>query len=413
MKRVALLLLLLLLPIASAVQVEMGTSFKQGETMLAKVSGNFLTPVQDQNIFFYRGHVKIPMDYDIAKIENKYYIYANLPETTGAYNIAIENVEYMDGSQQSEEDITKNFTITNETAAFSIDKGFVITNQDFSVTVQNLMGSETTITSNFLEESQSKDLFSGAIKRFNFDIENQETILKTLTLSSSGQTYEIPIQIVSNKSSEEDKKSFRIVKDELRVNISTDKETSRVIYLENTGNIDLENISIYVSSQLEDYIFLSTNFVDKLETDSSQRIEINFLPFSDPGHLEGQITARYSNSSFNLYAYSDLTINIILNYEPDPEEEEEPVDPIITKTCSEMDGEICASDKTCEGSTEEVNGLSCCLGDCEEKQTGFSSGKIIGWIIVAAIVIFLFWFFKTKYRGKIKPVDLVKIGKRK
>lgn len=80
MKRTILLFifLLLILPIISAVEFDMKTELSRGETLMAKVSGNFVEPVLKENIFFYRGHVRIPMEYGIAKIDEEYYIYALL-----------------------------------------------------------------------------------------------------------------------------------------------------------------------------------------------------------------------------------------------------------------------------------------------------------------------------------------------
>ncbi len=58
-----------IIPIISAVEFEMNTEFDQGETLLAKISGNFLEPITAENVFFHRGHVRIPMVYDVKEIE--------------------------------------------------------------------------------------------------------------------------------------------------------------------------------------------------------------------------------------------------------------------------------------------------------------------------------------------------------
>src|SRR4030042_4680810 len=117
----------------------MGESLSQGETIITKVSGNFLTPVTEENIFFYRGHVRAPMEYGVAKIGDDYYVYAlTTGKTAGDYSLSIENVQYMKGAEISDENIIKNFSITNLTAAFSVKPGFIISSGNFSLEIQNL-----------------------------------------------------------------------------------------------------------------------------------------------------------------------------------------------------------------------------------------------------------------------------------
>ena len=133
-----ILTILLVLPVASAIEFDMKSDFSQGETFMAKVSGNFIRPILQENIFFYRGHVRVSIEPYITKIEDDFYIYAKLPENEEDYSIVIENAEYMEGSNLIDEDIVREFSITNETADFAIDPGFVVTKGDFFVEVQNL-----------------------------------------------------------------------------------------------------------------------------------------------------------------------------------------------------------------------------------------------------------------------------------
>ena len=147
-KLVFLLLILLIFPIISAIEFDVKEEFSQGETLIAKVSGNFLIPLQRENVFFYREHVRIPVEYDIKKINNDYYIYALLlGKDSRNYSIALENIRYMQIGEVSEEDVVKNFTINNQTADFSVNPGFV-SGGEFSLAVQNLKDKQITINVN-------------------------------------------------------------------------------------------------------------------------------------------------------------------------------------------------------------------------------------------------------------------------
>ncbi len=114
-----LITILFAVPLISAVEFSMKENFKQGETLMARISGNFLEPILWENIFLYRGHVRIPLEPYVTNIEGDYYIYSQLlGKAPNNYSLSIENVKYMKGAKISEEPIVKNFSISNITADF-------------------------------------------------------------------------------------------------------------------------------------------------------------------------------------------------------------------------------------------------------------------------------------------------------
>ncbi len=420
-------LLLLLLPMTSAVEFDMKTEFSQGETLMAKVSGNFLEPILKENIFFYRGHVRISINPEVAKIDDEFYIYAPLlGKNPDNYSISIENIRYMKGSQVSEEDIVKNFSITQGMADFSITPGFIISKNDFFIEAQNLQDYQITVQiktdspSNggffaFLFEDAAEEnsviLKSGEIKKINFELENiTQPTLKTIELSTENLKYEIPVYVylyLSEKESNDSvkEKKFELEPLGLNISISTNSNTTRIIYLYNTGDATLENISLSVSDSLKPYLCFSIDEIEELNENSSIKIELYLSSDDEEKTIEGQIKAKEDN----LYTYSAIFLNFIKDYVPSDDEEE-----IITtiKTCEEMTGIICEEDEECDGESEYAKDGKCCLGTCEEIKES-STGKIIGWSIVILVIAFVIWFFKAKYRGAKKEVDLFKIAKGK
>ena len=100
-------------------EIDMDDEFKQGETLIAKVSGNFFKPLSSENIIFYKGHVRTSIPFSVEKINNLFYIYGQLlDKSPNNYSIVLENSKYFQGSQVIEEDITKNFTINENIADF-------------------------------------------------------------------------------------------------------------------------------------------------------------------------------------------------------------------------------------------------------------------------------------------------------
>ena len=70
--------LLFLIPLTTAVNIDMKTNFSQGETFIAKISGDFYYSISKENIIFDEGHVRTSIIPFVTKINNDFYIYAQL-----------------------------------------------------------------------------------------------------------------------------------------------------------------------------------------------------------------------------------------------------------------------------------------------------------------------------------------------
>ena len=197
-----LVILIFLLPIFSAVEINMNSNFSKGETFLAKVSGNFLEPLYKEDIFFYRqGHIKVPMEYNILQIDNDYYIYALLTnKLADDYTFSIEGATYMQGDRVSQDKITKNFVILNKTADFSVNPGFILTATDFVIKIQNLQNKNISVriflnsTNLFVENLHSNilNLKPDEIVEVKFGLGN-ETLFKPIIFSTENQSYSLPV----------------------------------------------------------------------------------------------------------------------------------------------------------------------------------------------------------------------------
>src|SRR3989338_2929472 len=117
-KVMASLLTIFLIPFIVAVpEIQMSESFKQGETMIIKVSGNFYESLSENKISFYTGHVVTSVPFSVGKLENGFYISAQLiDKNPGNYSIILEDVKYFEGNKIIEGDLSKNFSVTEEFA---------------------------------------------------------------------------------------------------------------------------------------------------------------------------------------------------------------------------------------------------------------------------------------------------------
>ncbi len=414
-KLVIILMILLIFPLISSVEFETKDEFDQGETLVAVVSGNFLDQITRENIFFYRGHVRIPVIYEIGKIQDDFHIYAMLTgKEQGNYSVIIKDIRYMSGIEIVDEDIVKNFTITENTTDFSLNPGFVITSEDFFLEVQNLQEKRITIQIDipgaFISET-SLELKSGELKRINFELneeaQNLSSYFEEIKLNSENTDYSVPVfvSVMSDINiTEEERLNFKFEPRIVDVSLATNSDSNRIVYLLNKG-ASVEDIFISVSPLLEPYVIVSPQKINTLEENSTEKIEIFITSGTEEIIIEGQIFERTENFTSSLI----LILDFIKDFIPEEPEDGE----VIMTTCAQIEGIICEEGERCTGKISPTKDGNCCFAPaiCEETPKS-QTGKIIGWGVIILVILLLFWFSK-KYK-KVKPkVDLLKIGKRK
>ena len=381
---VSLAVLLASLSFISAIEVTINPEFKSGETIQLKISGNFLNPLTSEDILFYRSHVKVPFDYNLAQIEEEYYIYATQEKQPGNYSIEIKDAQFWRGSELVEEDIIIPFKIINETAEFSIDKGYIVTNEDFYIQVQNLAEKKLMITAVSNNQEKNLSLMSGDIAKINFDAADfGKSTIEILEISSGALKYQIPVYIFGGESEETEKEaSLKLVVDSdelgyLNISMPTNSTIKRIIYLYNSGDETITNITLSLSNSLKDFINLPVYEIDELEANSSVKIELQINSPDKNSSVQGQLKTK---TSTDFYKYIPISIRFIKGYEP-------------------KSGEY-GENTTAPGNLVEPGELT----DGTDTGTGSSTGKIIGWTILILVLIFLAWFFLKKYRGAKGPL---------
>ena len=232
--------------------------------------------------------------------------------------------------------------------------------------------------------------------------------MKTINLTSENTSYSVPVYMEFNNTKKKEG-TGKLVFAPLAINISmaTNSNTTRMIYLENRENLSVRNISLYFSEVLNSHVNLSMTNISEIYENSSQKIDLTIISGENEGSAEGQIIARYMNDTDELFAYLPVFLYFIRDYVPTYEDN---TTVINTKTCAELSGFKCSANETCPGEAVSAFDGSCCPVPCEAKSSSGLSGKIIGWALVALIVIFLAWFFMKKYRKTSNPVDLLKVA---
>lgn len=407
------MIFILLFPIISAVEFNINQNFSQGETIIAKLSGNFLTPITNNNIFFYDGHTQIPMVYNVVKAGNDYYFYAlTSGKSAGDYSVSVQNVQYMKGAEVVSDNIGANFSITNNTVAFSVKPGAISTSGDFSIEVQNLQDRQITINVNNLANSSVREIFSsdsslqlgsGEIKKISFTLGDGSSGLRTIKLNSGNFTYQIPVYVLSSQMQEAPVQSFSIDPPQLFISLPTNTTIKRTILFYNTGNYDLQNISISLPDSLKSSLNLSNYSLNNLSVKSGIPIDLFFFSLSEQ-KAEGYLKAKSGNVSGTFL----VSVNFVKNLNVSNQSQS-----ILTKTCAQFNGTVCAYGEQCDKTPIDAkDSNNCCLGNCAKPQAG-SSGQTIGIILLAVVFLIMIFFYLKYKKAKRKPVNLLEVAKEK
>lgn len=399
-------------------------AFDQGETLIMAVSGNFVDQVTRDNILFYEDHVRIPMIYEVKRLDGDFYIYAQLiDKSEGNYSVVIEDVRYRIGTQTVDDDIVAPFTITNNTADFYVSPGFATASKSFSLEIQNLKPTRIAVSidsSNLIGSIDSLELVSGEIKEIDFqrtgEAPAEESFFEEVTLGSEDTSYNVPVLLESFDETEEetieekeDEKDFKFQPEVANISMATNSDSKRIIYLTNTGEGLIENINLSVSSSLEHYVNISPESIGMLNEGSTQKIELFAISGEEEEEIEGTVLANSEGivTSFRLNLYFER------DFIPDEEEENGEEDETIITTCEQLEGTICGENEKCTGETTSAKDGICCLepGICEEVKES-NTRRIIGWSIVVFIILLLAWFF-WKYKKARPKADILSFGKKK
>ncbi len=423
---IPIILTLLLTTLVSAINFEMKDTFDQEEILTAKLSGDFIDPPLQQNIYFYRGHVRIAISPSIAKINDDYYLFAPLSgKTAGNYSVVIEDVSYKKASKTIEEDLIKNFTITENIVDFILDKGFVDTKSDFYIELENLLdedlnlimnittvsGSEEGITS-YAEDSDHELIINPGSEKIDFKVDIKEPTTKLIQFTSENTSYIIPVSLFIDEQSEASKLfSFKIEPPELDLTMNITSQLKKLIYIYNTGTGTLTDIKLRLSDSLKPYVTISEYTFGQIRPENNAHLNMTLLSSGTDGKvISGEL---FVETEQGLADSMKIVVETKKGYVPSPEE----LAPQLStdETCEGVGGKICDKD-TEECTSQEFparNGICCSGGACKTLPGKSPLGKILGWSLLVIIILVGVWFFLKKYKKVKKPIDLLKIAQGK
>ena len=402
MKKLLLIFAILLLPLTSAISTDMKAIYQPGETLIAEISGNILSPIKIENIELKRGHVQVPWQYDTKRIREKYFIYGLLPYTENNYTLFIKNIATTVNGIVTEIDFNQSFMTTGEVIPYSIEPGFAILKEEVEFNIFLNKDSQETITIDFPEPYQIiLNPGENTIKLANFSVEPG---FRKINMGM----YSVPVFITG----ESDKKGVQILFPEIRIFPTA-----------------LDSILLF--DEIKTYPFKIINVGEKgvsdLYFDYNQEI---FMIEPDPIKLKFIAPNETLNLNLSLKKYNEPIQEVIklkagnaliefpvnIDYTEEQSKTETPylkedISKVVGYYCEELDGTSCTADEVCDGEIVSTLDISnCCVGSCAnaESESEGSNLSWIGWLLGAivfiVIIIIARRYFKTR-KNKENPLE--------
>ena len=419
MKKIFLIFLIFfLISNAAALSITLPEKIDQGGTLIATLQGNILDHISKTDVSFYEGNVQIPLNYDIEKIEDTYYIYAIIPYSEKKYSLIINDVYFKENNQFKTLDLEANFSISNKTADFNVNPGFIITNQKyFQIEVYNNLNSNLEITYNFpgISESTTIPLQESKIIKINTS-KVLGTSKNNLIIKSSNMQYDLPIYVIKNQTippiNESNNVSDGTIPVELegrsRLQFSADGIDEKlrkgeiyeyVLGLANIGDKESGRIELIISEEIKNLIDLETISINNLLPNEDR--EIRFLINTNlNGEFNGAISAESEDSIEKLEIFLLIAENVV------------PITSIRSElTCEELDGTVCLPSQICSGTTVFSANEACCKGSCKlidqpkEEKKKYSTVSII--LVVVALLIILVAIFLGFKKSKARKQNAI------
>ncbi len=384
-RAIGFIITLVLLHSVSALSTTLEERYAQGETMLVEITGSIIEPLDSSDVEFLRGHVQVgSFEYDLKRLGDRYFLYAITPFIPNNYTLVIHNVATFVNGQNQVVDIMQNFTVTNETALYTLKPGFIITNSSFDLSIILNTDTDEEIT------------LSGGTNRSLLLRPGANNVRVTLDSFSPGLNlisvgmYSFPLYNLrtSNTSPNLQPSIIEILPLRIEERFIRNSDPKIITFI----------IRNRAERELTNFEFVYDDDRYKLTPSSLRRLKAN-----ETASFNMTVLGNQSNTSdvFRI-TVDDETFDVPIDVSFTNE-----VSPIISRPssnatgyyCNELNGKICLASQQCSGeSVSTLDGL-CCRGTCIDSSKESSLawiGYLIGGIVLVIGAIIAVRYFKAR-----------------
>lgn len=387
--------LIVLINFGSAVSLDLNEVYSKSETIITKISGNILEPLVREDIEFYRGHVLVPLDYDLEKIGDDWYIWAIAPEAENNYSLLVKDIVTTNKGKVVEIDFQQNFSVIDEYKPYNIKPGVIIAKESLDLEIFSFVDESQNIEVSFLDKNREYVLSPGMneIKIMIGDLEES-----TFVEISVGD-YIVPAYFIMEEESSGNGNEIDF--EEVRFN---PRYLESTILIGSSGRVYPFQIINDRTSEIEfdldynqDLFEIIPSGTRTIRAGDSGRYNLTLKQNLDE-EISEIIIAKSGDFSLELPVEILITENVA-------EEETPYIEENISEegfyTCSELKGLKCVSGESCNGKTvDSLDGACCLVGSCiaPESENNYAW---VGWVLGVIVVLILGWAF-VKYK-KAKP----------
>jgi hypothetical protein len=358
-------------------------SYQQEQTIITPINGVILELITREQFSVKRINVVVPVDFDIKKINGKYYLWFIAPKTEGNYTLIIENLKTYVGGYPKIIDYSEEFKVGPNHARYNIRPGFVIEPEEFYVDLF-LFSNENEIVEIDYPNKGERIIYPGN-NRLNFLKEEVDWKSEKIMIGD----YFLPItyENQSSKDSTISGKGLRIYPEGINAILLEDYPKEYTVNLRYYGNVS-KNLDFEYNGEIFE---ISTKPPVELEPEEEFSIILKTNGLKE-GTYEETVNFKIDNE--------EITFRINIQVE---KEEESNITNNITLgeyKCSEIEnGRFCREGETCEGALERAIDGECCIGVCIEKKP---ASKAWMGILLGLLAILILIYLYTNYK-KVKP----------
>ena len=374
-----------------AISTNLKADYERGETIIVEISGNILEPLEKGQVDFRRGHVSIPLEYDLRKLEGRWFLWTIAPDSENNYTIAIENIVTTIAGKTEEVDFEQNFSVVENLTDYFIKPGFFYALNDFSIEVFLNGDFYKTISVDFPADREI--VLKPGINKIDFSISNvNETEFREINIGK----YTIPVYIIGKEANvtreEEEEATLRLNPLVIASTVLAEEIIDYPFAIINFGDKKISDIEIEYNRALFEIVIGA----EKIEIEPMSAVNLNIS-------IVGNITDEIKEIGINetIYIRSggfSLELPVRISFTEIEEEVKTPYleEEQILYYCPELDGKTCVADEICDGVVQKSLDGDCCVGNCVVEKKG-GSRAWIGWLIVGIALIGITFVF-LKYR---------------
>jgi len=371
---------------AFALSTNLKSVYSPGETIIAEISGNILEPINNARIEFLRGHISIPLDFDLKKLENKYFLWASSPLTEENYTLKIKDIVTTIMGKIEITDLVQNFSVLGNLTDYSIKPGIISIDKDFSIEIQSNEDQQKSITLDF--PSTQEIILKPGKNIIDFSIQDSSPGLREINIGK----YKIPVLIT--KSANISNETMDILVQPTAI-ISTTLIGKDLAYPFRIINLKESTISGSLLEYDKDLFYINSSEQITIASRNSLELTLRIKsPVAEKFRKEGIneiLKIKFDSIILNLPVSIRFTEN--MNEVKTPYLENETL-----YFCSELKGKQCSAavGEICGGEIKASIEGACCIGICKKPEAK-TSRKWIGYLIAGILFILLIIIF-LKYR---------------